>query len=1371
MGVNERVYMKMKRLFLLLILILIFCLTSGENIFAQGAERIEVDGSVLAAGQPFQFTVTVDSDENLSFADARSRLTAVMCPVDAGSEAGSDTQSDGCQILSLSLDGEDDFTMRVIFTAEALPKAGDYTLDVSFTDENGTFASQTAAYLIRGVREEGEGSTPTPTPGAELLIGGPTQTPTPTPGAELLIGGSTAVPVETETAESLTATAASTETIQPDLTETVLPEQTETVLPDLMETVLPEQTETVLPEPTATEIPLPTMASPGYDPEQPTVTLGVILSPSMQDESGNALIYGSTLYVGETYLLQVQSDRAMNDSVTVEVALPDSFISAPLDPDSECLRYLGGDGTTLSIPGSRWNAENNNTFRCELRFTDSAWIAANPISFTVAATGLPANETYESQPVSWNYYPVNIARYPATHQAQITDSRGNLLCADTVPCGYFNADEVYILTYKFPAEWGAALPSGKNYTADVVWPADWAEAFRSSADMDLASAYGPVCSVDADGTTRFSLTETSEGRYSASCAFVPSGIAMPVQAPARIHLNDNTWQVNDLNVYMPTAILKQQAVLTPSLTLRMTDDSGEEEQIRGGAISTLYRTTGNYPNTADGFGKPALYTLRARIEGISSARSPQWGDEVRVSWPLLDALAQAGDLPSCLAPSGNGYTLGSLSRFDDGSWQAECSFRFPMSLPANTPAGTLSMELNSGVYSTTAQAYMYGDPFRQENITVNLTVPRNMLLNQPTEFSARLTDSSGGLSDYTRAVVNSGAVSLYGDWAYNYLTSCQGSYMLDSEGTASCSAFFQSTTDDVSNIHYELSTPGLENLFAVSYYPAQDFEIQPVRVPSASLSVKLLHMGTEMPLPASADDVFYVGDDYQLQFYLTPDETFRDVLNAVSVDSEGMVIDWYNPLLVTWGLLPGGSAGLNFYRDGDNFIARYDFNFDRGDLSLDGNLSWMSVQCQIPDWDIMIDESLYSVQMPSRIEKKPVSLSISDFNVDFSEGSVSDLFMNQTARFAVYFDGSLDHFDSTQMIVGYETDGYRYPIDCYPDYETGSLSCSFIAQCTNYTGGDYQSVCGSDNHIYAEYYGDAYNAAAAAEPKSFNIKRGEIRFYSETQGSLSRYDLMKLEGASEDLGYMEDVSVRVNGWGVDTFLPKEIRDQNGAEFKRYPVNFRYERSGSEAADETRMFLDVTFQYGPGEQPSSETISLKPQMVTDDTVMFVLDFGSYEMLDDGRVVRDVLADAVSITSLTVRYAGSELYGPASAAYEAEDLTFALKTVTVLDLETDMSVPGMLRFGGAASSEMMMQPFTVYCSQLMLPLRCSAELPLTEANEYGEPILSGEVSDGCWGKVTLNAGSYDLYVNQSFNPQCYLTGWDSESGILVAGKFNK
>ena len=264
---------------------------------------------------------------------------------------------------------------------------------------------------------------------------------------------------------------------------------------------------------------------------------------------------------------------------------------------------------------------------------------------------------------------------------------------------------------------------------------------------------------------------------------------------------------------------------------------------------------------------------------------------------------------------------------------------------------------------------------------------------------------------------------------------------------------------------------------------------------------------------------------------------------------------------------------------------------------------------------------------------------------------------------------------------------------------------------------------------------------------------------------------MKLEGASEDLGYMEDVSVRVNGWGVDTFLPKEIRDQNGAEFKRYPVNFRYERSGSEAADETRMFLDVTFQYGPGEQPSSETISLKPQMVTDDTVMFVLDFGSYEMLDDGRVVRDVLADAVSITSLTVRYAGSELYGPASAAYEAEDLTFALKTVTVLDLETDMSVPGMLRFGGAASSEMMMQPFTVYCSQLMLPLRCSAELPLTEANEYGEPILSGEVSDGCWGKVTLNAGSYDLYVNQSFNPQCYLTGWDSESGILVAGKFNK
>ena len=84
-------------------------------------------------------------------------------------------------------------------------------------------------------------------------------------------------------------------------------------------------------------------------------------------------------------------------------------------------------------------------------------MAANPIEFSVGPSGFSSGdsgETYAMDTLSWNYYPVNVAKFNATHQVQITDSRGNLICSDTVPCGVFNADDVYTFTYKFPADWG-----------------------------------------------------------------------------------------------------------------------------------------------------------------------------------------------------------------------------------------------------------------------------------------------------------------------------------------------------------------------------------------------------------------------------------------------------------------------------------------------------------------------------------------------------------------------------------------------------------------------------------------------------------------------------------------------------------------------------------------------------------------------------------------------------------------------------------------------------------------------------------------------------------------------------------------------------
>ncbi len=1692
---NERTGMKMKKIFILLMILSIFFLMGAECSFAQDAEetvsddpadsaeiteepaadeslseRIALDASTLAAGDRFTFTITVNSDENLSFADAQTLLTAVLCPV-------TDSEEKECQKLSMNVDGADETVMRVVFYADALPAAGDYTLDVNFIDATGTFAEQTSAYLLKGVRpaeselligpeitetsaEDEVTETPTEaevteTPTDAEVTETPTDaevTETPT-DAEVTETPTDAELTETPTEAEITVTptdAEVTETPEPviDIPMTVKPvnlvpefldengavlnysspvyvnepyvlrlrsdsamndsvavsvelpasfqsapldpeseclqylneEGSALVLPGslwneensstfsceirynnrawltadpivisvnangitadetyemaplrwtnyptnitqypathqaqisdsrgnllcsdtvhcgmfssdevyiltykfpadwggnlspdkdlsvdltwpdpwaqalrqpgnmsvsdafgetctvdesgvthlelsevsagryqgscvftpgairdavtssirihfndnawavqdlnvgLSPVIIREQPAepTPTPEPESAEI-IETEIAPTEEAQDGTPTpepvfdipmtvKPVTLSPSITDENGNALIYGSTLYVGEPYYFSLRSDNAMNDSVTVRASLPVSLQTAPLDPTCECVSYLSGDGTTLLIPGSYFRAENNNTFRCELRYNDRAWLTAEPVIFSVDASGSAADETYEMAPLSWNYYPVNITQYAATHQAQIMDSRGNLLCSDTVPCAMFNADDVYILTYKFPADWSAPLSSGRSFTADFTWPADWAAALQQGTDAEMAAMFGDVCTVDYDGTTHFDLQEVSAGRYAASCTFVPSGISNPVQAAAKLHLNDNSWAVSDLNVYMPAAIIKRQAVISPSLSLQMTEDSAQEEQIRGNTIGTLYRTTSNYPNSSDGFGRPALYTLKARVEGVSSSRSPQYGDYVQVNWSILDSLAQSGDMPSCLVPTGNGYMLGSLMQMEDGSWESECSFRFPMSMPEDTASGNMSMELMSGVYHTSSQVLMSGNPFRQEPLSVNLTVPQNMLLNQPTEFHAALTDSTGGFSDYTRAVLNNAGVTLYSDWTYNYMTTCQGVYNINTDGTASCSAYFTQTTDSESYIRYDLTSSVLSSLFSVAYSPAQEFTIQPVTTPRANLSVKLFHMGTEMPLPASSDDVFRVGDDYQLQFYLTPDPEYRSVVDAVSVDGEGLVIDWWQPLLIRWGMLPGGETSLNFYRDGDSFIARYDFNFGTGDLNLEGNLSQLVMECWIQGWDIYGDNYLMPVQLPSRVEKKEVSLTISDFKVDFSEETTEDVYVNETARFDVVFDGSLDYFDSNQLLVGYEVSGVRTPVECSPNYDSGVLNCSFTAQCTDYNYGEYQSVCGTDIILFAEYNGDSHNRAAKAEPKVFDIKRGEIYFRSMTEGTLSKYDLMKLEKADDALLNFEDVSVKVNGWGVDTYLPREVRDKDGSEYKSYPVLFRYEKSGSEDLDENKLHLEIAYQTGSGTSPVSEKISIRPQVITDDMLIFALDFGSYEMLDDGRTVREALDEAAVITSLTVRYDGSEFYAPASAPYEAEDVTFALKIITLLDLETDLSMPGILHFGGSAGAEALMQPFSVYCSQIYEPINCFEELPEVLFDENGDPYQSVSDSAGCWGNIQLRSGKNEIFVDENaFTPQCYLIGWSDDGQILVGADF--
>ena len=1429
---------------------------------------------------------------------------------------------------------------------------------------------------------------------------------------------------------------------------------------------LPEETETSAPAETAetptaeTEGPLPVTETeePTPEIEIPLTVYPVTLTPSIIDAAGNSLIYGSTLYVGEDYTLRIASDTEMNDNVAVNVTLP---LNSPLDPLSGCLDYMSFDGMGLSIPGSSFNAGNGNTFSCGLRFNDSGWFGGTPIVFSIE-TVRSAEETFGMDPLNWSYYPVNVERMSATHQLQVADGRGNLICSDNVPCSVFSADEVYTLTYKFPADWGTAMPSGKSLSASVTLPPDWAFGLQTADELALSGAFGEPCTVNPDGTLDLFLEETSAGRYSASCSFVPSGIINPVQAPASVHLNDNAYQLTDLNLWLPGTIVKPQVSLNPSLELRMAPDSEPAGQIQNGTLGTLYRSTEDLPNTFGSGMSPALYTLKAEITGVSSSRSPQAGDAVLVYWPVLDHLMQTGDLPSCLTPAGNGYYLGSLTQTESGSWSAQCDFYFPRSMDASIPGSALEMELISGAYQTSSRVEMSGYPFskqplyvdvdipdhmllmqttelnirlhdagggfpdylravlaagevslyntwdynyltdcqglftldangeavcradfmqpmpesdmsfdlisfglddlftveyrpsanihipavtpmetvltphlslqmtpegvvseqilnnnlgllyrstgefpnayadynapalytlkaevsgvvsgsepqfddqilvqwplldslaqtgdlpaclipaadgfilgqltptdtgweascefrfpqtmsaetagstmemrllsaayegetsvsmsgnafRQETLYVDLDIPEHMLLRQMTEFHIKIADASGGLSEYLKAVLSAAGASIISSWDYNFATTCQGLYELTTDGNASCSAYFDFPTNGESTMYFELLSPAAGDLFDVVWDPSSEIVVQDISNIQATLSVKLFHGGEEIHLPAFDDEAFMVQDDYQLQFILTPDPDFRDVLKAVSVDSEGLVLDWWQPLLIRWEALPYGEEGLNFYRDGDRFIARYDFNFLEGNIDLYGNLGRLTVEAWIDGWDIALENGLEPIRLPSRVERKPLDLTISEFRLDTSVNPVEDLYVGQEARFEVSFSGDVNAFDPAQMAVGYDANGIQNTLFCDWDPVGGVLHCTVTGTCTDYMPSDSSAVCGSNLNIFAVYGGDTVNAPSEAEPKAFNVKRNELRLTAVEDGSLNKNDPVKIQSVFDNLTEMQDDRLYVNGWYVDSFLPRRIWKQDGDEYGSYAVNFRYETTAPEGFDESLLRLDVVFEKGSGLDPETDAVSLRPFMVTDDMITFLLDFGSPEYLDDGRIASEALKNAVSILSLTARYPGSELVAPASCPFEAEDLAFPLKTADSYELETDLSLPYILQFDGIFTVEAARRPFTVYCTQLYEQLACSNEPP----SEVSVPENAGDNAElseeelwrlesesvlptidfndlGCWGTIRMEAtGLPQIFINNGYDPKCYLTAVGEDGQILVASNVN-
>ena len=123
---------------------------------------------------------------------------------------------------------------------------------------------------------------------------------------------------------------------------------------------------------------------------------------------------------------------------------------------------------------------------------------------------------------------------------------------------------------------------------------------------------------------------------------------------------------------------------------------------------------------------------------------------------------------------------------------------------------------------------------------------------------------------------------------------------------------------------------------------------------------------------------------------------------------------------------------------------------------------------------------------------------------------------------------------------------------------------------------DSSAVCGTNLNIFAVYGGDAVNSEAEAQPKTFSVKRNELKLKAVSEGSLNRDDLVRIQSASEDLREMRDDAVYVNGWNMDSFLPRRIWKKDGDEFGAYTVNFSYEITAAEGFDESLLRLDVRY---------------------------------------------------------------------------------------------------------------------------------------------------------------------------------------------------
>ena len=270
----------------------------------------------------------------------------------------------------------------------------------------------------------------------------------------------------------------------------------------------------------------PLMPNPSSEPQPVTIL------PTFTDSLGN-VVYEH--YVGEKYILRLQSSVPLNENIMLIADLPDIFSTDSLDPDqSSCLKSIDFEEHQLRIAGSNFTGENN-TFDCEIVFKQPVTPGTiQTISFILENMNEKTN--YRMTPFSWSGIPQSVVKKEVSIEAAVLNSN-ETICDNLNPfCGVMYPSESYQLKLKI------ALPNPpaenqKKVIFHIRWP-------EGTTIRNENSVPGSNCEIGSDNQTSLEISNPSgETNLETSCFFSLNNLLLGPTNSIRISADSELYQI------------------------------------------------------------------------------------------------------------------------------------------------------------------------------------------------------------------------------------------------------------------------------------------------------------------------------------------------------------------------------------------------------------------------------------------------------------------------------------------------------------------------------------------------------------------------------------------------------------------------------------------------------------------------------------------------------------------------------------------------------------------------------------------------------------------------------------------------------------